>query len=136
MIRLKALIVIYLIFSSFDFSQAWAGNNMKHEYTFEVNFPFEDRELGFFSAPVITATLNGKVIFNKASWSHPVTEVPARVGNLKSVENMIALHVKVENGPEKKLSVDLKKGVYLFIYFDLKKNDFILKQQVDPPGYD
>ena len=32
--------------------------------------------------------------------------------------------------------VNLKKGQYIFIYFDLKKHQFSLKQQITPRGYD
>ena len=131
----RLIIFIGFFFIGVGFSYAGKGNRMKQEYIFEVNFPLEHRELNL-PAQVITATFNGKVIFNKPSWSHPVTEAPAMVSGLKSETNMISLHVKSKNGYKKIFTVDLKKGVYLFISFDLKKNEFSLKQQVEPPGYD
>lgn len=108
---------------------------MNEKYVFEVNFPFQQRELNM-PPPVITATYKGKVIFDKEPYSNPLTEMPTSVDGLLAESNKISLHVKVKKGPEKTFSIDLKKGVYLFIYFDLKKKILSLKQQVEPPGYD
>ncbi len=118
-----------------NFSYAEKLKNMKNEYIFEVNFPFEQRELGW-SGPKLKATFNGKIIFNKASWSHPITEAPARVEGLKSDVDTISLHVMTDKGIEKTFSIHLKNGVYIFIYFDIKKNEFSIKQEREQRGYD
>ena len=132
---MRKLLYLFIVAMGLILPHSGFGTTVQENFVFELIFPLEHRELNL-TPPVISATYNGKIIFKKAPWSHPVTDMPAMVTGLKSTSELITLQVRTETGFEKVFQVNLKKGQYIFIYFDLIKHQFSLKQQITPPGYD